>query len=300
MRTPPSAVTSGMPDPASRPVKGPVSFVHCTGLMQYDVPHLTHSPIVSGDCCGHRPFQPSCVSARGPARQRGAREGGCAQRSRTCSIGSASVRGPATSSACSSRAWRAYIDAQLHPEKIADAAMNARLDEFTTLKMSSRDLADKYYLPAQELRRDAQLKQQKAANKEAKSATRPATRTMSADGEQGREAGAPSRCRPRSRQVQQAQANVPNELMQAQAAPRDRIRSPARGSARPISGSTTSTCSSARARCGSTSPNTSATSIRPHVLGNFRDLLGRRRRTAPRCSSISTTGRARRPTRRRS
>jgi len=64
----------------------------------------------------------------------------------------------------------AYIDAQLHPEKIADAAMNARLDEFTTLKMSSRDLAEKYYLPAMELRRDAQLKQQKAANKEAKSA----------------------------------------------------------------------------------------------------------------------------------
>ena len=37
------------------------------------------------------------------------------------------------------------------------------------------------------------------------------------------------------------------------------VRAPARGSARPISGSTTSTCSSARARCGSTSPSTSAT-----------------------------------------
>ena len=42
--------------------------------------------------------------------------------------------------------------------------------------MSSRDLAEKYFLPAQELRRDAQLKQQKAAHKEAKSATDRATR----------------------------------------------------------------------------------------------------------------------------
>ena len=91
----------------------------------------------------------------------------------------------------------AYIDAQLHPEKIADAAMSARLDEFTTLTMSSRDLADKYYQPALELRRDAQIKQQKAANKEAKSAT-DQPQTMSGDENKDPKPRAPSHCRPRS------------------------------------------------------------------------------------------------------
>jgi hypothetical protein len=36
----------------------------------------------------------------------------------------------------------AYIDLQLHPERIADKDMNARLADFTTLSMSSRQLAD--------------------------------------------------------------------------------------------------------------------------------------------------------------
>ena len=107
-----------------------------------------------------------------------------------------------------------YIDAQLHPDKIADAAMNARLEEFTTLKMSSRDLAEKYYLPAMELRRDAQLKQQKAANKEAKSGSTTSDPAMT--GAENKDAKpAPQPLPPEVRQVQQAQANVPNELMQA-------------------------------------------------------------------------------------
>ena len=107
-----------------------------------------------------------------------------------------------------------YIDAQLHPDKIPDTAMNARLEEFTTLAMSSRDLAEKYYLPAMELRRDAQLKQQKAANKEAKSGSSSSDQTMSAD-EKKDAKPAPQPLPPEVRQIQQAQANVPNELMQA-------------------------------------------------------------------------------------
>ena len=59
----------------------------------------------------------------------------------------------------------AYIDEQLHPEKIADAALNEQLDEYSTLKMSSREMAEKIFAPAMELRRDAQLKQQKAQAK---------------------------------------------------------------------------------------------------------------------------------------
>ena len=106
-----------------------------------------------------------------------------------------------------------YIDAQLHPDKIADTAMNARLEEFTTLKMSSRDLAEKYFLPAMELRRDAQLKQQKAANKEAKSGSTASDPAMADENKDTKPA--PQPLPPEVRQVQQLQANVPNELMQA-------------------------------------------------------------------------------------
>jgi uncharacterized protein (DUF1800 family) len=51
----------------------------------------------------------------------------------------------------------AYIDQQLHPERIADAAVDARLASFETLDKSSSVIAENYYLPAQEARRQAQL-----------------------------------------------------------------------------------------------------------------------------------------------
>jgi uncharacterized protein (DUF1800 family) len=49
-----------------------------------------------------------------------------------------------------------YIDSQLHPERLADAAMAARLSGFTTLAKSSRDLAKDYFMPAMLERREAQ------------------------------------------------------------------------------------------------------------------------------------------------
>ena len=42
----------------------------------------------------------------------------------------------------------AYIAAQLEPERIADEGLAARLASFSTLSMSSRDLAEQYFLPA--------------------------------------------------------------------------------------------------------------------------------------------------------
>jgi uncharacterized protein (DUF1800 family) len=50
----------------------------------------------------------------------------------------------------------AYLDEQLHPERIADTAMAARLAGFTTLTRSSADLAAEYFLPAMQQRRDQQ------------------------------------------------------------------------------------------------------------------------------------------------
>jgi uncharacterized protein (DUF1800 family) len=51
---------------------------------------------------------------------------------------------------------KTYIDQQLAPERIADVAMAERLAEFTTLRMSPRELAEKYYLPAMAERRAQQ------------------------------------------------------------------------------------------------------------------------------------------------
>src|SRR5436190_22313752 len=50
---------------------------------------------------------------------------------------------------------RQYIEQQLHPERIADEALAARLNGFSTLKLSSREIAEQYELPAMEAKRDA-------------------------------------------------------------------------------------------------------------------------------------------------
>ena len=68
----------------------------------------------------------------------------------------------------------AYIDAQLHPERIDDSALDARLASFETLTMSSGELAQKYFLPAEQVRRDQQLKQQRRPAGAARPATAPA------------------------------------------------------------------------------------------------------------------------------
>ena len=53
----------------------------------------------------------------------------------------------------------AYIDQQLHPERIADSTMAARLAGFETINKSTRQLADEYYVPVlrarQQVKRDA-------------------------------------------------------------------------------------------------------------------------------------------------
>jgi len=51
---------------------------------------------------------------------------------------------------------QAYIDQQLRPDRIADAAMSERLAGFATLSKSSRELADEYFLPAQMARQQGQ------------------------------------------------------------------------------------------------------------------------------------------------
>jgi uncharacterized protein (DUF1800 family) len=49
---------------------------------------------------------------------------------------------------------QAYIDQQLHPERIPDVPAEMRLDGLTTVRMTSREIAQRFALPALEARRD--------------------------------------------------------------------------------------------------------------------------------------------------
>jgi uncharacterized protein (DUF1800 family) len=48
-----------------------------------------------------------------------------------------------------------WIDQQLHPERVADAAVDQRLQSYATLRMSDHDIVQKFYMPLQQLRREA-------------------------------------------------------------------------------------------------------------------------------------------------
>src|SRR4051812_27520639 len=47
-----------------------------------------------------------------------------------------------------------YVDEQLHPERIADTALSDRLAGFTTVALSSREIAERYELPRLLARRE--------------------------------------------------------------------------------------------------------------------------------------------------
>src|SRR5207237_9668629 len=71
----------------------------------------------------------------------------------------------------------AYIDQQLHPEGLADTQMAARLAGFQTLGLSSRAIAQDYYLPAQMARKEAQLAKKDATSDPNAADTAKQTRT---------------------------------------------------------------------------------------------------------------------------
>ncbi len=53
----------------------------------------------------------------------------------------------------------AYIDQQLHPERIDDSELATRLAAFDTLSKSTEEMATQFYLPAQMARRALQRQQ---------------------------------------------------------------------------------------------------------------------------------------------
>ncbi len=95
----------------------------------------------------------------------------------------------------------AYIQQQLHPEQLADAALAERLAVMPTLTMTTAELAQEYFIPADQLRRRQQLAQRQAA---------PDPSMASAEPARGR-----AQVTPEERRIQQGAQSVTAELMQA-------------------------------------------------------------------------------------
>src|SRR6185436_17596106 len=95
----------------------------------------------------------------------------------------------------------AYIEQQLHPERIADGALAARLSEFPTLGMSTSQLAEEYFNPADQVRRQNQQQQARAA--------------QNGDPSMAMTPPPPPQPTPEQRMLQQAAQAPLNDLMQA-------------------------------------------------------------------------------------
>jgi uncharacterized protein (DUF1800 family) len=59
---------------------------------------------------------------------------------------------------------RQYIDQQLHPERISDESLAARLNGLSTLALSSKAIAERYEIPQMQARRDAKQKAASSPN----------------------------------------------------------------------------------------------------------------------------------------
>ena len=105
---------------------------------------------------------------------------------------------------------QAYIDQQLYPERLPDAAMPSRLEGYSTLAMSSREIAEQYALPAIEARRRQQQKMPRPSRL-------PPSRPPS-----------PSRRKMRSRHLSSSQRRLPSPRQRK--LPRPRNPSPKRRS----------------------------------------------------------------------
>ena len=161
-----------------------------------------------------------------------------------------------------------YIDEQLRPERIDNSALDARLAEFTTLSMSTRELAEKFYQPANEQRRE--VKKEQAQQPPPKPA---AGQDMTMNGAAPPPPQPNAQLTPEQRQIQQAQQNITNELMQAKvlrAALSDRQLEEVLSDF--WFNHFNVFVGKGQVRQYLTEYERDA--IRPHVLGNFRDMLG--------------------------
>jgi uncharacterized protein (DUF1800 family) len=165
----------------------------------------------------------------------------------------------------------AYIEEQLHPERIEDAGLQARLAAYPTIGLSTAELARDYYGPAEQLRR---MEQRAQANQPARPATA-AGQTMAGDPAM---AGAPQRPQdrdqsPEMRAARQKEQQILQDLMQARL-----VR--AITSERQLEEVLVDfwfnhfNVFSGKGQVRVYLTEYEREAIRPYVLGNFRDMLG--------------------------
>jgi uncharacterized protein (DUF1800 family) len=112
-----------------------------------------------------------------------------------------------------------WIDQQLHPESIDDHAMEARLEQYPTLKMSSAQLIAKYPPPKQTLKRE-----QRRAQAAARPAVSPASvATQDAPGQSGQDARMTSSGEQANAQESTEDANAPAPMKQPEDNPPARV-----------------------------------------------------------------------------
>jgi uncharacterized protein (DUF1800 family) len=162
---------------------------------------------------------------------------------------------------------QAYIEQQLHPERIQDPELAGRLSAFSTLSMSTAELAEQFYLPALEMRREQQQREAQAARQQQSG-------TGSTAGSEMTMTPPPApQPTPEQRQIQARQASVTNELMQARML--RAVMSDAQLEEVLVDfwfNHFNVFVGKGQVRQYLTSYERDA--IRPHVLGSFRDMLG--------------------------
>jgi uncharacterized protein (DUF1800 family) len=185
----------------------------------------------------------------------------------------------------------AYIEQQLHPEKIQDVALDAKLAAYPTINLSTEDIARDYYGPAEELRRAEQQAAGRAGAPAAAGTAATAgaaggqtmagagTATMTGDPAMAGMAGAPPQRpgaeaqSPEVRAARQKEQQVLQDLMQARI-----VR--AVSSERQLEEVLVDfwynhfNVFSGKGQVRVYLTEYERDSIRPYVLGNFRDMLG--------------------------
>ncbi len=163
----------------------------------------------------------------------------------------------------------AYIEQQLHPERTPDTALAQRLAAFPTIGLSTQEIARDYYGPAEAIRRA----EQQAAGRAGQPATPPAT--MTGDTMMMGQPAPPTRqqASPELQAARQKEQQILQDLMQARL-----VR--AITSEHQLEETLVDfwfnhfNVFSGKNQVRVYLTEYERESIRPHVLGNFRDMLG--------------------------
>ena len=163
----------------------------------------------------------------------------------------------------------AFIEQQLHPERIVDPALDRRLAAYPTIQLTTAEIARDYYGPAEALRRA----EQQAAGRQGQPPTPPVMNDPTMMGQAGQPARPAQNVTPEMQAARQREAQILQDLMQARL-----IRAVV--SERQLEEVLVDfwfnhfNVFSGKGQVRVYLTEYERDTIRPHVLGNFRDMLG--------------------------